>query len=227
MLLLFPILSFFSLSSGCSLISCHGIQAATVSHSYPCFLPKADSSICIVLSSLQQIPEIDVHSLAGSLTFDNCFNHSRRQTAYFGDLPYNYSFTNHTPSPLSSNSLVQNCISTLNETFPGTGLNSALVNYYPDARAIIPFHADDETDICYDSYIFTLSIGSTREMTFRDKNTKQHLLKLALSNRSLICFSKSSQSYYEHAVLAGDPQAHIGPRISLTFRKLVRKNPML
>ena len=41
---------------------------------------------------------------------------------------------------------------------------------------MIPLHADDETDICNDSYIFTLSIGSTREMTFRDKFTKQHSL---------------------------------------------------
>ena len=85
---------------------------------------------------------------------------------------------------------------------------------------MIPFHADDETDICNDSYIFTLSIGTTREMTFRNIDNKQHLLKLALSHRSLICFSKSSQSLYEHAVLAGTPQDITGPRISLTFRKL-------
>ena len=129
-----------------------------------------------MLSPLQQIPEFDVSSLADSLTFDNCFHNSKRQTAFFGDLPYNYSSTYHTPSPLSTNTIVQNCISTLNETFPGTGLNSVLVNYYPEARAMIPFHADDETDICNDSYIFTLSIGSTREMTFRDKFTKQHSL---------------------------------------------------
>ena len=177
-----------SLSSGCRIVNSHRLQVATVSQTFPCFLPKADSSVCIVFSSLQGIPEIDVHSFTDSLIFDNCFHHSKRQTAYFGDYSYHYSSTYHTPSPLSANAIVQKCISTLNKTFPGTGLNSVLVNYYPDARAMIPFHADDETDICNDSYIFTLSIGTTREMTFRNINNKQHFQASTITSFSYMLF---------------------------------------
>ena len=87
---------------------------------------------------------------------------------------------------------------------------------------MIPFHSDDEADISNDSYIFTLSIGALREMTFRTKHNKKHLLKLALPQGSLICFSKYSQSFFEHAILEleDDRLGPTGPRISFTFRKI-------
>ena len=165
--------------------------------------------------------KLNVLSLVNSLTFDNCFRHSKRHTAYFGDHSYNYSNTHHTPSPLSTNKIVYNCISILNKTFPNTGFNSVLINYYPDSRAMIPFHSDDEANICSNSYILTLSLGATREITFRNKINKKHLIKLALSHGSLIGFSKHSQALYEHAVLECVRQGPTGPRISLTFRKIL------
>ena len=214
---------YFLLSSGCQIVSNHRIQVVTNRLRFPTVLdPTANSSICLVFSPIQQMPNFDAQTFADSLTFDKCFQHSKRLTAYFGNTSYNYSRTKHTPTPLSANSIVQNCITTLNDTFTNQGLNSVLINYYPDANAMIPFHADDEADICNDSYIFTLSIGSTRTMTFRNKVNKQHMLKIALSHGSLICFSKLSQNFYEHAVLTSDnPGLNTGPRISLTFRKLL------
>ena len=210
-------------SSGCEVVFNHRVKATTVILPCPALLaPKADNSICLVFSSIIQLSNLDVRSIVSSLTFDNIFHHSKRQTAFFGASSYNYSNTHHIPSPLSTNKVVQNCLSIINDTFPNAGLNSVLINYYPDAKAMIPFHSDDEADIYNDSYIFTLSIGALREMTFRNKRSKKHLLKLALPHGSLICFSKYSQSLFEHAILEleDDRRGPTGPRISFTFRKI-------
>ena len=48
------------------------------------------------------------------------------------------------------------------------GINSCLVNLYESKMAVLPEHSDKEGDINPLSSIFTLSLGATRTVLFRD-----------------------------------------------------------
>ena len=170
------------------------------------------------MPSISLTLKLDLDDILNSLPLLQMPYSSKRSTAYFGPRSYSYANTTHTPQPVSSNKYVMHCLNTINMLFSDAELNSVLINYYPTCNSFLSFHSDDEKEICHDSYIFTLSVGSSRCLHFRSTLTKKHLLKITLTNGSLLCFSKASQFMYQHAVLP-EP-ASSGPRLSLTFRKL-------
>lgn len=127
----------------------------------------------------------------------------------------------HSPQRISSNHYIELCFNLVIGLFPDAGLNSVLINYYPIGASKLNFHSDDESEICKDSYIFTLSLGHSRNMLFRSVKTKRHLARVTLNDRSLLLFSRASQYSFQHAIPPGTGDQ---ARISLTFRKLVIKN---
>ena len=95
---------------------------------------------------------------------------------------------------------------------------------YDTGKDYIPFHSDDEKSIVPGSNIFTVSIGQARSLVFQ--NIKGPLLPVPerptfpLEHGSVHAMSQVSQLYWQHSV----PQSQIrncGPRVSLTFRRLV------
>ena len=111
----------------------------------------------------------------------------------------------------------------LNELFPFSGINSVLVNYYPDNSSRLPFHSDNEPEICKKSYIFTLSLGSNRYIAFRNAATKQTVATVKLRHGALMLFSRTSQEYFEHSILPQTEPTTSSYRISLTFRCVINK----
>ena len=174
-------------------------------------------SICYISSSLMPT-QLSVLDLVNSVKFDNTFKQSRRMTAYFGSKDYAYSNTHHTRQPITANPFIKSCFDRINMLFPRAMVNTVLLNYYPDGNASIPFHSDNEHEICSDSFIFTYSIGHTRTLVFRDINSKKHLCNISLVHNSLIFFNKASQFLYEHSITPETLDR--SPRISLTFRKI-------
>lgn len=180
------------------------------------------NSICFLLSSTGLIsPDLDLENFKNSLLFD--FNFHNRKTAYFGKHSYTYGTTTHIPQPINSNKYIEEIVKAFQSQFPDSCFNSVLINFYPNDCSHLPFHSDNEQDICNDSFIYTLSLGSDRQICFRNSRTRNILLKVDLKHSSLIGFSKRSQRFYEHSILPASPgtNSHLVKfRISLTFRHM-------
>ena len=97
-------------------------------------------------------------------------------------------------------------------------LNSCLVNKYQGNSSTLPEHSDDEGDICPWSSIFTVSVGSTRTVVFRDKVNNQET-PLHCAGRSMYEMSRISQNFIKHQIKA-QPEVENSPQVrySLTFR---------
>ena len=94
-------------------------------------------------------------------------------------------------------------------------LNSCLVNKYPDNNSHLPEHSDDEFSIRPDSCIFTISIGDSRTVTFRDKLTNEESSH-ECTNGNLYSMTRDSQAMYSHRIDKCSNSK--GMRYSLTFR---------
>ncbi len=169
-------------------------------------------------------PEFSLQDFQSSLVFDPNLKINKRCTAYYGHHQYVYGDTVHQPQPISRNVFIQRFVDSLADHFPDSGINSVLVNYYPVSSSKLPYHSDNESSICLKSNIFTLSLGTTREIAFRSAKSKKPLAAIKLKHGSLILFSRASQQYFEHSILPLDKPSTdttFGFRISLTFRCII------
>ncbi len=126
---------------------------------------------------------------------------------------------------MSSNPLVKKIFNNVCSISLHIMVNTVLINYYPRNYSRLPFHSDNEQEICNDSWIYTLSLGSTRAIKFRDITSKMHLLSVNLHHGDLITFSRISQDFFEHAIDTAGPDNTNGYRISLTFRQISHETP--
>ena len=100
--------------------------------------------------------------------------------------------------------------------FPDTVINQCLVNKYTDGNSILPEHSDDEDMIVFGSDIYTISLGDTREVTFRRLDGSEETVKKAVEGGSIYTMSRESQSHWTHRI-DSSPEAS-GLRYSITFR---------
>ncbi len=143
-----------------------------------------------------------------------------RHLLYFGEYGYKYSSTGHKPSPIPDE--IQQIINKIQEHRPNsTKLNSCLITRYDNGKSICPSHGDDEAFIAPTSDIFTLSIGVTRVMQF-DNCQSRATIKVPLCDNSLLSFSRASQDFWHHSIVADDQISTV--RFSLTFRSLSPHN---
>ena len=105
-------------------------------------------------------------------------------------------------------------------------INQVIINRYKSGSSFLPKHSDNEVEIKPDSQIFTVSLGCTRTMTFRDERkppgTESRDQELEVSDGSIYIMSQPSQSFWSHrmeAVAAEEEETEELPeRVSLTFR---------
>ena len=96
--------------------------------------------------------------------------------------------------------------------------NAILLNYYRNEHDSNGWHADNERELGTNPLIASLSLGATR--TFHCKHTVLKLTKkLELSSGSLLVMAGEMQHHWKHQI-AKSTQV-IGPRINLTFRKIL------
>lgn len=176
-------------------------------------------TVCI-LPSVKFHADFEVTDVTNSIEFTHNFTSSYRLSILYGNHSYKYGHVTHRPTPLSNNALVHNIFHRVCDMFPSLQFNSVLLNYYPGALSIIRLHADDEPDICKDSYILTLSLGGRGTLTFAHKSNHSTICSFALDDGDFMLFSKSSQDKYVHGILEQDMDRHM-PRLSLTFRQLI------
>ena len=97
--------------------------------------------------------------------------------------------------------------------------NIVLLNLYRDGNDSNGWHADNEKELGQNPVIASVSLGAPRLFKLKhryDKNLKHQLL---LESCSLLLMSGATQHYWLHQVPKTKKQ--VGPRINLTFRKVL------
>ena len=143
---------------------------------------------------------------------------SPRLVAWYGDegIDYRYSGICHKPLPWLPHLLeIKDTIETkLNAPF-----NSVLANLYRNERDSMGFHADNEPELGLEAIIASISLGDNRTLYMKNKTTKvTH--KIPLNHGGLLVMAGQTQQYWLHAI--PKQVRSIGPRINLTFRKILR-----
>lgn len=97
---------------------------------------------------------------------------------------------------------------------------ACFVNGYADKKQHLGWHADDSDSINHDHPIVVLSLGSWRELWWREKapGNDSLIFTQRLDNSSMFVMPAGMQQTHEHRIPKAD--AERGPRISLTFRSL-------
>lgn len=131
------------------------------------------------------------------------------------DLKYSYSGITLNPKPFS---VAVSQIALKIEERTGLNFNSVLVNYYRNGQDSMGWHADDEQELGHDPIIASVSFGDQRDFLLRHNTRKDLNLKLPLPSGSLLLMGKGMQLNWKHSL---PKRKHAGPRINLTFRKIL------
>jgi alkylated DNA repair dioxygenase AlkB len=140
-----------------------------------------------------------------------------RQTAWYGDRPwaYTYSHTTKVALPWTAELLA---IKALVEEVSGECYNSCLLNRYRDGREGMGWHSDDEDTIGPGSAIASVSLGAERRFDLRHKTTREKV-SLLLAHGSLLVMRGATQQHWQHSL---PKSTRIGTsRVNLTFRQMV------
>ncbi len=142
---------------------------------------------------------------------------TKRKTAWYGDSPFGYSYSNTTkialpwiPALLELKSLV--------EKQSQSTFNSCLLNLYHAGDEGMAWHSDDEKELGDQPTIASLSLGAERKFSFKHKSTKENV-SLPLGNGSLLLMKGVTQKYWQHSLPKRIKVKK--PRINLTFRTIL------
>ena len=137
----------------------------------------------------------------------------QREVHYFGEYGYRYTGGDHKREKIPKE--IEKFIEQVDSKYNCGTDCSALVSKYSNGDNYCPPHSDNERGIAPWSDIYTFSVGADREMEFTAiiNGVKRTII---LKNNSLLRFSRKSQAYWKHSILA-DPDI-TAPRFSLTLR---------
>ncbi|MET3928989.1 alkylated DNA repair dioxygenase AlkB [Lysobacter sp. OAE881] len=101
----------------------------------------------------------------------------------------------------------------------GVAFNSVLANLYRDGTDAMGWHSDAEPELGPAPVIASISLGATRRFALKHRDDPARKLTLELPHGSLLVMSGATQRHHRHAL----PRTTrpIGPRINLTFRRIV------
>ena len=162
----------------------------------------------------------DVESKLNDFLSEQNFENVRgRSVINYGE-PYIYN-----GSPKNQNAAVpipepiKGVMDEIKSKFDNCDINQCTVNKYCDGSSGLSEHSDDERIIKPDSLIFSVSLGSQRDIKFRDVTTGSERV-LTPDNRSLYVMSQPSQFLWTHRIDPVDPEdtGKSKVRYSLTFR---------
>lgn len=143
---------------------------------------------------------------------------TQRKVAWYGDKPYDYTYSGATKRALRWNPILQE-LKTLIEQRTGELFNSCLLNLYDDGETGMAWHSDNERMLGKNTTIASFSLGAERKFCFKHKTMAQHAVSIELEHGSLLVMKDETQSYWLHS-LPKTKRIH-APRINLTFRTIV------
>lgn len=143
---------------------------------------------------------------------------TKRKVAWYGDRPYEYTYSNTTKSALPwTKELLE--LKLLIEQHTGETFNSCLLNLYHNGEEGMAWHSDAEKDLKKNGAIASLSFGAERKFAFKHKESKE-TISLVLEHGSLLIMKGLTQSHWLHRL---PPTKLIRrPRVNLTFRTIER-----
>ncbi len=141
-----------------------------------------------------------------------------RLTAWYGEKGADYSYSGIHLEPLPFTPLIEQIKIDI-EALSGFKFNSVLMNLYRNQNDSMGWHSDDEKELGSDPKIASISLGSSRTFQLKHKTQKQMKLKVALNNGSLLLMEGTMQHHWLHAIPKSMQEC--GPRINLTFRKII------
>ena len=140
-----------------------------------------------------------------------------RLSAWFGDLSYRYSGLTLDPQPWTPTLLE---LKDRVEALTDHDYNSVLLNYYRDQHDSMGMHCDDERELGRQPVIASLSLGERREFLLKHRTRKDlKTYRLPLPSGSLLLMRGETQQHWRHGI--GKCKQDCGPRINLTFRKIL------
>lgn len=106
------------------------------------------------------------------------------------------------------------------ETSIGADFNSVLLNYYRNERDSMGLHSDDEPELGRQPIIASLSLGAERTLILKHKHRNDlSPVRLKLASGSLLLMRGETQHCWKHGI--EKMKQPCGPRVNLTFRKVV------
>lgn len=131
------------------------------------------------------------------------------------EIPYVYSGITRQPHQMTVAlaNILRLCEDAISASF-----NSVLVNLYRDGNDSVSWHADNEEINGSEPVIASVSLGATRRFDLRHKETGE-TVRVDLEDGSLLVMSGLSQHCWVHQI--AKTKAKVGPRINLTFRRVV------
>lgn len=141
---------------------------------------------------------------------------ARRLTCAFGQLGARYRYSGTTKVAWLWPDFISSLRAAL-EIRLGEVFDFALVNLYPDGRAGLGWHSDDERDLKVGSPIVSVSLGAARVFALRNISTGATAGAL-LTHGSLCVMAGDTQRQWQHCITK-DARVKL-PRVSITFRRL-------
>jgi alkylated DNA repair dioxygenase AlkB len=100
----------------------------------------------------------------------------------------------------------------------GVHFTYVLCNLYPDGKAGLGWHSDDEADLVPEAPIASISLGAARDFLMRRGTSGKSCLDVTLGHGSLLVMGGRTQRHYQHRVPTRARCTE--PRINLTFRMM-------
>jgi alkylated DNA repair dioxygenase AlkB len=141
-----------------------------------------------------------------------------RLTALYGDPDRPYGYSGISMIPLLWTEELSEMRNKLQE-FSEIEFTHVLCNYYRDGKDSMGWHRDNEAVLGKNPCIASITFGATRLFQVRHYETKSHKINIPLTHGSLLMMSGESQHHWEHQI--PKTKKILGPRINLTFRKLI------
>lgn len=145
-----------------------------------------------------------------------------RLSAWYGSNEVNYSYSGITLAARPWSQLLLDLKSRI-ESLVSHEFNSLLLNYYRDQRDSMGMHSDDESELGQQPVIASLSLGEERTFLLRHKFRKDlNTIKLPLPSGSVLLMKGDTQYYWKHGI--NKEKRSCGPRVNLTFRKIINSS---
>jgi alkylated DNA repair dioxygenase AlkB len=141
-----------------------------------------------------------------------------RDVGFFSDVSegYRYSGQIMRSIPLKGHPFLAGLLPEVNKAL-GTSFNGILVNRYNDGKDYLGAHSDDEKALDKTKkMVAAISYGAVRKFRVRNKQTKQILLDIPMTNGMLLVMEGDFQQEFVHEIIK--EMGIKDPRVSLTFR---------
>ncbi|MFN8394971.1 MAG: alpha-ketoglutarate-dependent dioxygenase AlkB [Bacteroidia bacterium] len=141
---------------------------------------------------------------------------TQRETAWYGDVPFSYTYSHATKVALPWTESLRRIRDRVQDV-SGHPYNACLLNLYHDGSEGMGWHSDDEPEIVRDSAIASVSLGAERAFDLKHKQSGEKV-RVMLAHGSLLVMAGVCQQYWVHAL----PKALRvkGARVNLTFRQM-------